>query len=113
VKGGIAHPLLAVPTGTMSGTSVRKPGHAHEDLCPLAGEYFPFARTRAERLASGDPRPSLEERYPGGDAQLVAHRREVAQALVAAGFLLSGDVDAVSAGSLDEGFEMVALAAVD
>ncbi len=103
-RGGIAHPLIAVPTGTMSGTSVRKLGHAPEDLCSLAGEYFPFAVTRAERLAAGDPRPSLEERYPGGDAELVTRRREVAQALAAAGFLLPGDIDAATAGSLDEGF---------
>jgi hypothetical protein len=25
---------------------------------------IPFARTKAERMASGDPRLSLEERYP-------------------------------------------------
>jgi hypothetical protein len=31
--------------------------------CTLAGGYIPFARTRAERLASGDPRLSIEERY--------------------------------------------------
>ena len=36
------------------------------DLCGLNGSYIPFARTRAERTASGDPRPSLEERYPSG-----------------------------------------------
>ncbi len=103
VQDGIAHPLIAVPTGTMSGTSVRKAGHASEDLCPLAGEYFPFARTRAERLAVGDPRRSLEERYPGGDAELAAHRRQRAEALAAAGFLLPADIEEVSyasAGSL-------------
>jgi hypothetical protein len=29
----------------------------------LAGGYIPFARTKAERLAKGDPRLSIEERY--------------------------------------------------
>jgi len=103
VKGGIAPPLLAVPTGTMSGTSARKPGHAPEDLCPLAGEYFPFARTRAEREAGGDPRPSLEERYPGGDAELRTRRRVVGRSLVAVGFILPQDLEVVAAGSLNEG----------
>jgi hypothetical protein len=32
-------------------------------ICNYAGGKIPFAETRAERLASGDPRPSLEERY--------------------------------------------------
>jgi hypothetical protein len=31
----------------------------------LSGGYIPFAKTRAEREASRDPRPSIEERYPG------------------------------------------------
>ena len=30
----------------------------------LAGGYVPFAKTRAARLAAGDPRRSIEERYP-------------------------------------------------
>lgn len=29
----------------------------------LAAGYIPFAKTKAERLAKSDPRPSLEERY--------------------------------------------------
>jgi hypothetical protein len=33
----------------------------------LLGSYFPFAPTKEARLATGDPRPSLEERYPTGD----------------------------------------------
>lgn len=101
--GGIAHPLVAVPTGTMSGTSVRKLGDGPADLCPLAGEYFPFARTRAERVAAGDQRLSLEERYAGGDDELVARRRGIARALAEAGFILSRDVDDAASGSLDEG----------
>jgi hypothetical protein len=30
----------------------------------LQGSFIPFARTKAERLAAGDPRLSIEERYP-------------------------------------------------
>ncbi len=32
------------------------------------GQYIPFAKTKAERLASGDPRLSVEERYPSFSA---------------------------------------------
>jgi hypothetical protein len=28
------------------------------------GQFIPFPKTKAERLASGDPRKSVEERYP-------------------------------------------------
>jgi hypothetical protein len=36
-------------------------------LCDRDGSLIPFARTRREREATGDPRPSLEERYGGRD----------------------------------------------
>ena len=42
---------------------VRAAGRREGDLCGLSGSYIPFAQTRAARQASGDPRPSLEERY--------------------------------------------------
>jgi hypothetical protein len=31
--------------------------------CDLSGSFIPFATTKAQRIASGDPRLSLEERY--------------------------------------------------
>jgi hypothetical protein len=37
------------------------------DGCESSGQYIPFAATKAERIASGDPRPSVEERYPSYD----------------------------------------------
>jgi hypothetical protein len=52
-------------------------------LCDRDGSLIPFARTSGEREASGDPRPSLEERYGGRDAY-VAPVRAAAAALVAA-----------------------------
>jgi hypothetical protein len=51
---------------------------------------MPFAKTRAERLASGDPRPSLEERYGAHDVYVEAVRR-AAQSLQAERFLLPED----------------------
>jgi hypothetical protein len=55
---------------------------------------LPFARTAAERAASGDARPSLEERYRDRDGYL-ARVRSDAQAMVADRHLLAEDVDAV------------------
>jgi hypothetical protein len=33
------------------------------DGCEASGQYIPFKATKAERVAAGDPRPSVEERY--------------------------------------------------
>ena len=56
------------------------------------GSYIPFARTKAERLTSGDPRPSLEERY-GTHEQYVALVRAAAERLVRGRYLLQDDAD--------------------
>ena len=53
---------------------------------------MPFARTRAEREASGDPRPSLEERY-GSHARYVEAVRKAADARVTEGLLLAEDAE--------------------
>jgi len=60
--------------------------------CGFQGGYIPFAATRQQRLASGDPRPSLEERY-GTHATYVAKVRQAAQQLVTQHFLLPADAD--------------------
>ena len=60
----------------------------------VVGAAIPFAVTRAERLASGDPRPSVEERY-GSREEYLARVRECAEALVEAGYMLAEDVDVV------------------
>jgi hypothetical protein len=60
---GIHIPAIVVPRGTHTGWNLRRAGFAEGELV-LLGSYFPFAATKAERLKSGDPRPSLEERYP-------------------------------------------------
>ena len=60
---GVRVPQLEVPTATYTGWNVRAAGFSEGDLCDLTGMYLPFARTKAERLGTGDPRSSLEERY--------------------------------------------------
>ena len=94
--GGVRHPLQALPTGTITGIGARKAGYAPENVCPMIGESLAFRRTRAEREAAGDPRPSLEERYPGGAPDLMTGRRAVAAKLVAERYLLPADEEAAA-----------------
>ena len=51
------------PLGTYTGWNLYASGWFKDQVPGLVGGYIPFAKTKAERLASGDPRPSLEERY--------------------------------------------------
>jgi hypothetical protein len=87
---------LEVPLGTYTGWNLRRAGFAEGEECGLTGSFIPFAKTRAERTASGDPRPSLEERY-GDHAGYVAAVRAAAAHLVAARLLLATDADTLIA----------------
>ncbi|WP_262300233.1 alpha/beta hydrolase domain-containing protein [Microvirga sesbaniae] len=62
---GIGSLLHQAPLGTYTGWNATAAGFFKGQPCGggLTGGYIPFAQTKAERLASGDPRPSLEERY--------------------------------------------------
>ena len=88
---GIRLPPIAVPLGTYTGWNVYRAQPC--ELCDRDGSLIPFARTRSEREAAGDPRPSLEERYGSRDAY-VAKVRAAAAALVAARLLLPSDAGA-------------------
>ena len=87
---GIRSVLLEAPLGTYTGWNPLANGMFKGHIQALGGGYIPFARTKAERTASGDPRWSLEERYGTHDAY-VARVRAAAARLVADGFLLSDD----------------------
>jgi hypothetical protein len=67
---------VTVPLATYTGWALRA-GPQANDGCESSGQFIPFARTRAERVASGDPRPSVEERYRSLDE----YTRQVGQAL--------------------------------
>lgn len=60
---GIRSVQLMVPLGTYLGWNVQAQGFLKGEACGFFGGFIPFARTQAEREASGDPRLSLEERY--------------------------------------------------
>jgi hypothetical protein len=59
---GVRLPDVTVPLATYTGWALRS-GPQADDGCESSGQYLPFARTEPERLASGDPRASVEERY--------------------------------------------------
>jgi Alpha/beta hydrolase domain len=73
---GVRLPDVTVPLATYTGWALRS-GVWANDGCEAAGQFIPFARTKAERLVSGDPRPSVEERYPSFDKYYNQVRRAV------------------------------------
>ncbi len=87
---GLRSPDIEAPLGTYTGWAVRKAGFAEGDLVGNSGSFVPFARTQAERQASGDPRPSTAERYPTHHPYVTAVATEV-QGLVNDGLLLTED----------------------
>ena len=93
---GIKSPLLSAPLGTYTGWNVTTSGAYKGQLCgssfgasPIGG-FIPFAKTKAERMASGDPRLSLEERYTNHEGYVRAVKA-AADALVRDGYLLTDD----------------------
>jgi hypothetical protein len=93
---GLKSVQAMVPLGTYLGWNVQAGGYFAGKQCGFTGGYIPFAATRAERLANGDPRPSLEERY-ATHAAFVAKVREAAAGQVAAGYLLPADATRIVA----------------
>jgi hypothetical protein len=83
---------IAVPRASYTGWNPRAAGYGAGALYPLQGAAVPFAATRAEREASGDPRPSLAERY-ADDAAYVAAVRKAAAEMVAERLLLPQDAE--------------------
>ena len=65
---------------------------------------IPFARTKAERMASGDPRPSVEERYPSFGQYSSAVIRAI-DGLVRARLMLCEDADDAQARLLQAGLD--------
>jgi hypothetical protein len=85
---GIRMPEVTVPVATYTGWALRADGL---DGCDAAGQQIAFAKTKAERLAAGDPRPSLEERY-ADHVTYVSLVTRAAQDLKAQRLLLDEDV---------------------
>ena len=90
--GGVPSVLHQAPLGSYLGWNVTAGGFDKGRICTLSGGYWPFAKTKAERIASGDPRLSLEERYGSHQAYVDTVKKAADQA-VAERFLLREDAD--------------------
>jgi hypothetical protein len=94
---GVKSPLQMAPLGTYTGWNVMSSGPFKGQMCQFAapvGGFIPFAKTKAERVASDDPRPSLEERYQTHDGYVQA-LGAAARSLVKDGYLRQADADSM------------------
>jgi hypothetical protein len=93
---GIRLPDISVPLATYTGWNLRHPdiGGSGQTLS-LLGSTIPFPATQAEREASGDPRPSIEERYASKQDYL-RRVQQAAETLVQQGYLLAEDLATVT-----------------
>ncbi|MGD0107133.1 MAG: alpha/beta hydrolase domain-containing protein [Rhodopila sp.] len=90
---GIRLPEVAVPLATYTGWNLRAMPAGGDEGCDHFGQQIDFPRTKAERIANADPRPSLEERYPS-HALYVNAVAAAANALARDRLLLDEDVQA-------------------
>ena len=98
---GIRLPLVSVPLATHLGWNRRHADIGGEGQTlstggasggTLRGASIPFAATRCEREETGDPRPSIEERYASRQSFL-EQAEAAARQLAADGYLLEEDVE--------------------
>jgi len=62
-QAGIKSVLAQAPLATYLGWNVTAGGAWKGQICAFTGGAVSYAQTRAARLAAGDPRPSIAERY--------------------------------------------------
>jgi hypothetical protein len=103
--GGVPTVQRDAPLGTYLGWNITaglgdvgydgRPFHAGQ-VCNYVGGMVPFFKTKAQRMAAGDPRLSLEERY-GTHAGYVAAVTAAANNAFNRGYLLVADRDALIA----------------
>ena len=98
-RGVLRMPAVSVPVATYTGWNLRNPGiGVPEALLGLAGGYLEFPKTERDRVASGDPRRSIEERYADFNTYLEKTMR-AADTLILTGYLLEehrAGIEAVS-----------------
>ncbi len=96
-------PFQTVPLATYTGWNLRDEaiGGAGQILSSggasggtLLGSTIPFAFTRSERQASGDPRASIEERYASKEDYL-SQVREAAEKMIDERYILPEDMDTI------------------
>ncbi len=90
--GGIQMPEIKVPLASYTGWNRRNATiGAPTEMLSYTGSWIPFPLTKGDRLKSGDPRASIEERYRDRQAYL-EKIDAAARALVNSGFALESDL---------------------
>jgi hypothetical protein len=90
--GCLQPPEVAVALGTYASWNLYPEVHpAQPDLVGLSGAFLAFERTKAAREESGDPRPSIRERYPT-QQEYISSLEAACKQLVKRGFLLDSEV---------------------
>jgi hypothetical protein len=108
--GGVPTVLRDAPLGTYLGWNITSGGFHAGQVCNYVGGMVPFAKTKAQRLATTpvDPRLSLEERYNNSHAGYVAAAKAAADNAACQGYLLAGPdaaaMGAKCAGPIPAGF---------
>ena len=92
--GGVPTVLRDAPLGTYLGWNITASGFHAAQTCNYVGGMVPFAKTKAQRLANGDPRLSLEERY-GTHAGYVAAVTAAADNAACQGYMFAGPAAAL------------------
>ena len=89
---GVRVPELSVPVATYTGWNLFNERSGPTDVVSsMQGSFVPFAASKSERERAGDPRKSVEERYPGR-AQFLDRISQAADRLAGAGYLLKADL---------------------
>jgi len=89
---GVPSVLHQALLGTYLGWNVTSSGFFAGQGCGFTGGYIPFAKTKADRMKTRDPRLSIEERYGTLEGYVCVVEKAAAQAL-AERFLLKDDAD--------------------
>jgi hypothetical protein len=93
--GGVRLPELQVPLATYTGWNLRDPTIGAPDLrLSFLGSFLPFAGNASQREKSGDPRPSVAERYVSRE-EYIGKFAGAAMNLIKDRFLLREDLAAV------------------
>jgi len=100
---GVRLPDVRVPLNTYTGWGLRAAGQGENDGCESSGQRIPLPATKAARTASGDPRLSIEERYPNFQTYYYLVTQAIND-IVSEGFMLPEDASAAANRLLNAGF---------
>lgn len=73
--GGVKSVYQQAPIASFLSWNVGRKDRFEDGFCLFQGTYIPFAKSKAERQQTGDPRPSIEERYPTKEAYVAAVKK--------------------------------------